>query len=88
MLTHAHDFASLFITAMTAGPGSLTAVLAIAGVLVTALAIHLASSRHADVTAAHTAGLATRERAGSRRVLRQRDPDGAGQPRPRAPSPA
>ncbi|AHH97617.1 hypothetical protein BC739_001993 [Kutzneria viridogrisea] len=84
----AQDFATLFVTVMTAGPGSVVALLAVAGILVTALALSLASVRHADVTATRFASIATQERAGRGRVLRQRDPDAAGRTRSRAPSPA
>lgn len=82
-----HDLMTTFTTLMTTGPGLATIVL-LAGFLIAALAIHLCSARHADHAIRRTIGLATREQARSRRVLRQLDPDAAGHTRSRAPSAA
>ncbi|EWM09920.1 DUF6412 domain-containing protein [Kutzneria sp. 744] len=82
-----HDLVTAFTTLMTVGPG-LAGLILFAGVLVAALAIHLCSTRHADHAIPRTVGLATREQARSRRVLRQQDPDAAGHTRSRAPSAA
>jgi hypothetical protein len=82
-----HNLVTAFTTLLTAGPG-LAGLLLFAGVLIAALAIHLCSTRHADHAIPRTVGLATREHARSRRVLRQLDPDAAGHTRSRAPSAA
>ena len=82
-----HDVVTAFTTLMTAGPG-LTSLLLLAGILIAALAMHLSSTRHADHAIPRTVGLATREQARSRHVLRQLDPDAAGHTRSRAPSAA
>ena len=82
-----HDLVTSFATLMTAGTG-VTGLLLLAGILVAALAIHLWSTRHADHAVRRTVGLATREQARSRRVLRQDDPDAPGHTRSRAPSAA
>lgn len=82
-----HELVTTFTTLMTAGPG-LTSLFLLAGVLIAAVAIHLRSTRHADHAVPRTVGLAHREQARSRRVLRQLDPDAAGHTRSRAPSAA
>lgn len=82
-----HDLVTPFTTLMTAGPG-LASLFLLAGILIAALAIHLCSTRHVDHAVRRTVGLATREQARSRRVLRQLDPDAAGHTRSRAPSAA
>jgi hypothetical protein len=82
-----HDLVTTFTALMTAGPG-LASLILLAGVLVAALAIHLCSTRHADHAVRRTVGLAHREQARSRRVLRQLDPDAPGHTRSRAPSAA
>lgn len=81
------DLVTSFTTLMTAGAG-VTGLLLLAGILIAALAVHLRSTRHADHAVRRTVGLATREQARSRRVLRQDDPDAAGHTRSRAPSAA
>lgn len=82
-----HEIVTLFTTLMTAGPG-VVGLVALTGILLVAFAIHLCSVRIADLGTARSTGLATREQARSRRVLRQRDPDAAGHTRSRAPSAA
>lgn len=82
-----HDLVTSFSALMTTGAG-LTGLILLTGLLVAALAIHFWSTRHADHAVRRTVGLATREQARSRHVLRQLDPDAPGHTRSRAPSAA
>jgi len=72
-------------------PSSLAVTLLAGAVLVTALACLAGADRLAQVTAAVpllSRARALREKSWGAAFLRQRDPDAAGRPRPRAPSAA